>query len=110
VLDALGAGKLEHRDRLIEIGRDRLFAIDVLAGIDCVGQQHGARLRGRGIEENGVARLKQCLVEIGGPALHVELFCKTLELVGIAADQDRIGHHAIAIAEQHATGISDSDD
>jgi hypothetical protein len=59
-------------DRLPEIGRDRLLAIDVLAGVDRLGQQRWTRLRGRGIEENAVVRLEQRLVEVDGPALDIE--------------------------------------
>src|SRR5258707_3227462 len=110
VLDALGVGQPDHRHRLFEIGRDRLFAIDVLAGIDRFRQQPRPRLRGRGIEENAVAFLAQRLVEIGGPALHTKLFCKTLELVGVAADQDRVRHHAVAIRKQHAALFTNRDD
>ena len=71
VLDAFGIGEPQHRDRLVEIGCDRLLAIDVLAGFDRLGQQRRARLRGGGIEEDGVVFVGQRLVEIGRPARHV---------------------------------------
>ena len=110
VLDAFFVGELQDLDSFLEIGRDRLLAIDVLAGIDRLGQQRWTRLRGRGIEEDGVLGVGQRLVEIDGPALHVELLCKPLDLVGIAADQDRIGHHAVAIRQHHAALVADRDD
>ncbi len=110
VLDAFCGGKPEHRHRFIEVGRDRLFAIDVLAGIDRFRQQRGPRLRGRGIEEDRVIRLKQRLVEVGGPARHIELFCQPLELVGVATHQNRIRHHAVAIVELDTALFADRDD
>src|SRR5437660_1565369 len=66
MLDALGGGELEHRDRLLEVGRNRLLAIDVFAGVDRLAQQRGSRLRGRRVEENAVVPVSQSLVQVGG--------------------------------------------
>jgi surface antigen len=58
-----------------------------------------------------VVLVGQRLVEIGGPALDLEALGQTFDLVGVAADQDRIRHHAVAVAEQHAAGmVADRDD
>jgi hypothetical protein len=81
-----------------------------LAGVDGLAQESRARLRGRGIEEDGVAFLGQRLVEVGGPARHIELLGKTLELVGVAAHKNRIGHHAVAVGKQHTALVADRDD
>ena len=110
VLDALCIGEPQHRHRFFEVGRDRLLAIDMLAGVDRLGQQRRPRLRGRGVEEDGVVLVGQRLVEIGGPALDLEALGQLLDLAGVAADQDRIGHHAVAVRELHAALVADGDD
>ena len=110
MLHTLGVGELDHVNGLLEPGRDRLLAIDVLAGADRLGQQSGPRLRGRGIEEDRVGLVGQRLVEIGGPARHAELLGQTFDLARIASDQNRIGHHAVAVRQQNAAGVADRDD
>jgi hypothetical protein len=110
VLDALRIGQLEHRHRFFEVCRDRLLAIDMLAGVDRLGQQRWPRLRGRGVEEDDVVLFRQRLVEVGGPARDIETLCQPFDLVGVAADQDRIRHDAVAIRQQHATLVADRDD
>jgi hypothetical protein len=82
----------------------------VLAGVDRLGQQRWPCLRGGGIEEDGVLGVGQRLVEVDGPARHIELFCQPFHLVRVAADQNRIGHHAVAIRQLDAAGIADRDD
>jgi len=71
----------------------------MLAGIDGFGQQRGPRLRGRGVEEHAVVPVRQCLVEVRGPARDAKALGQTFDFVRVAADQDRIGHDAIAVAE-----------
>src|SRR6185369_17385661 len=81
----------------------RLLAIDVLAGGDRLFEQGRAHLCRRGIEEDLVVLLGQGLVEIGRPALDAMLLRERRRLVRIAADQDRIGHDAVAVRKADAT-------
>src|SRR5262249_44096115 len=106
---AFAVGEFHHTERLLQRGGDRLFTIDVLAGVDGPGQQGGARLRGRGIEEDGVVLVRERLVEIGAPARDGKLFGETRELAGVAAEQDRIRHDAVAAGEQHPALVADRD-
>ena len=110
VLDALGGCELEHRDGFIEVGRDRFLAVDVLAGADRLHQQRGPCLRGRGVKEDGVVLGTERLLQLRCPARYLVLFGQALDLLGVAADQYRVGHHAVAIGEQHAALIADRDD
>ena len=103
-------GELGDRDRLVERVGDRLFAIDVLAGLDRLREQVGAHLRGRGVEEHRVVGVLQRGVEIGGRALDAVLLRERRDLLGIAADQDRVGHHAVAIRQRDAALLADRHD
>jgi len=55
-------------------------------------------------------RVGRRLVEIGGPTKNVEALGKPLDLFGIATEQDRIRHHTVAVAEQHAVLVANGDD
>jgi len=110
VLDAPGICELDDFERFLKIRRDRLLAIDVLAGIDGLGQQARPRLRGRGIEEHGVVLISERRVEIGGPARDVVAPGERLDLLGAATDQDRIGHDAVAIFQANTALLADRDD
>src|SRR5690606_29525108 len=70
----------------------------------------GAHQRRAGIEEDGVVRIGQSGIEIGTPALDVVLFGEALDLVGIAAHDDRIDHEAIAVGKGNAALIADGQD
>ena len=65
VLDAGGLGLADDAERLLQVGGDRLLAIDVLAGRDGLGQQGRAHLRGGRVEEHRVVLVGQRRVEIG---------------------------------------------
>ena len=76
---------------------ERLFAVDVLAGGDGsfdAGSAQAGELR---VEVDGVVRIGERGVEVGGPARDVVLSGDLLELGGVAADQDRIGHQTRAV-------------
>jgi hypothetical protein len=62
------------------------------------------------VSSAGRACVGQRLVEIGGPARDVELLGEPLDLAGVAADQDRVRHHAIAIGKLDATLLADRND
>ncbi|MHC2274589.1 hypothetical protein ACVME8_001200 [Bradyrhizobium diazoefficiens] len=81
-----------------------------MRGIDGLGQQARPRLRGRGVEEHGVVLVGERRIEVGGPARDVEALCKRLDLLGAAADQDRIGHDAVAVLQADAALVADRDD
>ena len=97
-------------DGLFEVGGDRLLAIDVLAGVDGLGEQRGAHLGGGGIEEDGVVLVGERLVEVGGAARDAVRLGERGELLLVAADQDRIGHDAVAVLERHAALRADGGD
>ena len=82
----------------------------MLAGLDRLRQQVGAHLRGGGIEEHGIGRVGQCGRQVGGPALDAMLPGDRRHLVGIAPDQDRVGHDAVAVGERHAALLAYGDD
>ena len=90
--------------------RGRLLAIDVLAGLDRLADERGAHLRRAGVEEDLVVWIGERGVEIGGPALERRAALPGLELVGVAADQDRVGHHAIAVRQRDAAIGADRQD
>ena len=110
VLDAFLLGELRKRDSLVERVRDRLFAIDVLAGVDRLRDEVGAHLRGRGIEEDRVVRVLQRGRKIRGGARDAVLLAKRRDLLGVAADQDRVRHHAIAVRQRDAALLADRQD
>ena len=82
----------------------------MLAGLDRLRDQIGAHLRGRGIEEHGVVRVLQRGGEIGGRARDAVLLAERRDLLGVAADQDRIGHHAVAVRQRDAALLADRQD
>ena len=110
VLEPLAVAEFHDRNRLFEVGCGRLFAIDVLAGVKRSGQQPRPRLRSGGIEEHRVFLVGQGCVEVGGPAFHSKSLGERFDLRRIAADQNRIGHHAIAIGQLHTALIADRND
>jgi hypothetical protein len=91
VLDALLLGEPADRERLVEIGRDRLLAIDVLAGRDRLGQQRRRASAWSRRRRRRCRRVGERRVEVGGPARDAVLLGERLDLLGVAADQDRIG-------------------
>src|SRR6185437_14280947 len=61
-------------------------------------------------EEDGVVVVFQRLVEVDGPARYIESLGEAFDLAGVAAHQDRVRHHTIAVAKQYAAGVADRDD
>jgi len=96
VLEAGGTRLAGQVDRNLQVVGDGLFAIDVLAGIERLGQQLCAHQRGSGIEEDGVIGIGERSIEIGRPALDVMLAGKLLHLRAVAADDDRIDFQFLA--------------
>ena len=67
--------------------RHRLLGIDVLAGRDRLVQGGDTLLGRRRVEEDGVGRVRQGGVEIGGPVRHTVSARDGGNAVGVAADQ-----------------------
>jgi hypothetical protein len=88
----------------------RLLAIDVLARRDRLVQQLGAQLGRGGIEEQRVLGVLERGIEVGGPARHPVRLRQLRELRLVAADQDRIGHDGVAVAQRHAALGADRHD
>ena len=109
-LDALVLRRLRHRDRFGERLRHRLLAIDMLAGGDRLAQQADAHLGRAGIKENGVVLVGQRGIEVGRRALDAVLRGDGLHFLGVAADQHRVGHHAVAVGERDAALVADRAD
>ena len=110
VLDAGGLGLAHDAQRLLQVGGDRLLGIDVLARLYRFAEQCGAHLRGGGVEEYGVVGVGQRRIEVGGDAVDAVGLGQRAELVLVAPDQDRIGHDAVAVAQDHAALGADGDD
>src|SRR3954462_13772338 len=91
--------------RLGERGGNRLLAVDVLAGSDGALQQLRTQLRRSGVEEDLVSA-SQRGVEVCGPARYAVCSRQLLDLAGVAADEQRIGHQARAVLERHAALLS----
>ena len=73
-------------------------------------EQLGAHLRRAGIEEDRVVGIGERRVEIGRPARDVVLLGEPLDLLAIAADEDRVGHQPVAVAEDDAALVADRED
>ena len=110
VPDAGLLGGARHVERVLERLGDRLLAVDVLAGRDRLAQQLGAQLGGGGIEEQRVLLVRERGIEIGGPARDAVRLRQLRELGFVAADQDRVGHHRVAVLERDAALGADGDD
>ena len=82
----------------------------MLARAQRLGKQGRAHLRRAGVEEDGVVRVCERGVEIGAETGDAVGARQRLDLFGIAADEDRVGHHALAIGEHHAALVADRDD
>ena len=82
----------------------------MLAGLDRAGQEIGAHLRGAGVEEHGVVPIAERGVEVGGVPCDAELPRDRRDLVGIAPDQDRIGHDPVAVRQRDAALLADRQD
>ncbi len=99
VPDPGGLGGAIEGERVREVLRDRLLAIDVLAGGDRALQQAGAQPGRGGIEEQLVVGVGKGGVEVQGPAGDAVRVGQRLELSRAAADQERLGQDARAVGE-----------
>ena len=97
-------------DRLVEVGRDRLLAVDVLAGAQCLRKQLRSHLGRAGVEEHRVLAVRQRGVEVRSPARDPVRARQRLDLFRVAADQDRVGNDAVAIGERDASFGADRAD
>ena len=102
-----GAG---HVEGIVQCLGDRLLAIDVLAGRDRLVQQLRPQLCRGGIEEQCIVLARERRIEIGGPARDTVRLRQLLELGLVAADQDRIGHHPVAVPQRDAALRADCHD
>src|SRR5262249_2749887 len=109
VLDAGRFGRARHVERIFERLGDRLLAIDVLAGGDRLAQELGAQLGGGGVEEQRVLAILERGVEVAGPAREPVRLRQLRKLGLIAADQDRVGHHPVAVLERDAALRADGE-
>ena len=97
-------------ERIGEVGRGRLLAIDVLAGGERLPDQLGPHLRRAGIEEELVLAVGERGGEVRRPALDLVPLRQRLDLLRVAPDQDRIGHHPVAVRQRHAAIGADGED
>jgi hypothetical protein len=109
-LDAAPLRQPRDLHRILEVVGRRLLAIDVLAGVDRFGQQPGAQLRRRRVEEELVLRVGQAGVEVGGNAADAMRLGQRLQLLAVAADQHGVGHDPVAIGQHHAAILADRGD
>src|SRR5262249_17678273 len=100
VLDAGRFRRARHVDGIRQSFGDRLLAINVLAGRDRLAQELGAQLGRGGVEEERVLAVLERGVEVAGPAREAVRFRQLRKLGLIAANQDRVGHHPVAVLER----------
>ena len=110
VLDAARLGEAANLQRLLQIGGDRLLAVDVLAGRDRLLKDRRAHLRGRRVEQDLVGGIGDLRVEIGAPAQVAVRRGELRQLGAIAADQHRLQLHPRAVLQRHAAGRPDGSD
>ncbi len=99
-------GELDELQRALEIVRDRLFAVDVLARLDGAGDEAGPHLGGAGIEEQRVVLVGERRVQIRGLAGDAVLLADFGELFGVAAHDDRVRDHLVAIGKRDAALVA----
>ncbi len=91
-------GPAHDGERLFQARRNGLFAVDVLAGVDGLGEQRWPHLRGGGVEKHGVVLVGQGRIEVAREARDAVDLGQLGQLGLVAADEDRIGHDPVAIA------------
>jgi hypothetical protein len=102
VLDAGALRMAVERERVLERLGGRLFAVDVLAGVDRALDMASAEVRRGGVEIELVALVGERRVEVGRPARDPVRAGERLDLLRIAADEDRVRHHARAVLQPDA--------
>ena len=78
-----------------------------LPACDRLLEQLGAQLRGRGVEEQRVVLVPSASSRSVVQRVDAVRLGERCELVGVAADQDRIGHHAVAVRQRDAALLAD---
>jgi hypothetical protein len=91
VLDARGLGQPGQLQGAVERGGGGLLHVDVLARLDRLLERRLAQRGELGVEVDLVGRVRQRRVEVGGPRGQPVPGREGLELVRVAADQDRLG-------------------
>ena len=64
----------------------------------------------QGVEEDRVVLVRQRRREVGAPAGDAVRLRQRLDLLGVAADQDRIGHHLVAVRQGRSALRADGAD
>ena len=110
VPDAARLGQSHYGHGVVDRLGDRLFAIDVLAGLDRHGEKAGPHLGRAGVEEQRVVGICERRSEVargpGKPVARGDLG----EFFSVASDQDRIGHHPVAVGQGDAALLADRQD
>ena len=96
-----------RRRRSVATGFSR---VDVLAGVDRLPDELRAQAGRRRIEVDRVVAIGERRVEVGRPARDAVRARQRLDLRGVAADEDRVGHHAAAVGERNAALRADRAD
>src|SRR5262249_47050486 len=109
VLDAGFFRRARDVERVRERLGHRLLAIDVLAGGDRAAQELRAQLGGGGVEKERVLAAPEGGIEVSGPARDAVRLGELRELGLVAADQDRIGHHGVAVLQRDAALRADGE-
>ena len=95
---------LEQRAAFGERGRDRLFAVDVLAGGDRLAQRRDALAGRRSVEEHCKVRPGQRRIEIGAPVVDAVAPRDAGQPLAVAPDQQQTRHDAVVANGQPALG------
>src|SRR5262249_44282745 len=103
VFDAGGASAAHEVERVGQGYRGRLLAIDVLPRGDCEIEVVLALAGGDGVEIDGLLARVERAVEIGGRARDAVGLGERRQLLGVAPDQDRIRHDAVAARKLEPT-------
>ena len=110
MLDARGVRDAREADRVVQRLGGRLLGVDVLAGFDRPGDGRDA---GRGdlrVEVDRDRRVGEGLLQRGAPLLQTVLSGQRLDLLGVAADQDRLGPDRAAVGQGQAALFPDGED
>ena len=110
VLDAAFFGEPRDGKRVGKVGRARLLAIDMLAGLDRLADHGRPHLRGARVEEDLVRRIGERGRKVGRPALDVVPLRQRFELVAVPADEDRVGNDPVAVFERDPAFVADRQD
>ena len=100
-------GALVQLDCVFQCRRRRLFAINVLAGIDGFAEQVGTQVCAGRIEKQCVFRVGDGGIQVGGPARHTMFLGEGFDLLCITANKYRVRHDGVAIGQFDAAFFHD---